>query len=390
MTFDFDNSLLGDFTKCEAQAVVKHVLGRQARRKKLYGDLGNVAHKALDEHFGGADRNRVGQVFELEYDKVVPVGETPEEEMMSKSNLKTVIDVYCEKRPVGSFPWEVVEQEKTVGVELEDGLKMWFKRDMLVRDKKTGLHYPVDHKTRWGQINEWWTKKFRKCSQFTGYIWATRELTGDPVDKIYVNALSCGKLPDSTRKCRVHGVPYLECRRQHVQFELLIYPRLEEQIEKWRRDVVHWAKQARGYFEIFNSVEMLPHALRRGEFNEGCTFCEFADWCREGFAADLMEEYTIYEPWRPWEEHKPIENYTFGRGIQKGEDGNFRWWYIPTTDKIAPDFELSKAGPVNEIPQAMALKKLWDQGEERWMFVWKNYPEVHEVMTEFAKEKGGK
>ena len=381
MTFNFDNSLLGDFTKCEAQAVVKHVLGRQARRKKLYGDLGNVAHKALDEHFGGADRNRVGQVLELEYDKVVPVGETPEEEMMSKSNLKTVIDVYCEKRPVASFPWEVVEREKTVGVELEDGLKMWFKRDMLVRDKKTGLHYPVDHKTRWGQINEWWTKKFRKCSQFTGYIWATRELTGEPVDKIYVNAISCGKLPDSTRKCRVHGVPYLECRRQHVQFELLIYPRLEEQIEKWRRDVVHWAKQARGYFEIFNSVEMLPHALRRGEFNEGCTFCEFADWCREGFVADLMEEYTVYDPWRPWETAEQTV------AVVSGAD----WYYRVANDYIqAVPKGTSMGANWGVLPERMALKKLWDKGKEAWERVWGECPQAHDAMTKFAREKGGK
>ena len=378
MTFNFDNSLLETWAECEAESVASAVLGRQGKKRALYGDLGNVMHAALDCHFNDGSKDEVVQAFSDAYDKVIPVGESPDDEAMTKDNLLTILDQYIKTRPVKAYPFEVLETEKVVGVEVKEGFKFWMKRDLLAKDKQTGAIYPVDHKTRWGQINEWWTKKFRLSSQFSGYIWGTEQTTGKKCDRVYVNAISCGKLPNSTRKCKLHKMPYNECRAQHADFQLLLYSRTPEQIEKWRLDMLFFAEQAEKYFQVFDSVDMLKYALRRGTYNGGCVFCEFAEWCRGGFQADEMDQLTVYRPWEPW---KGVED---GKAA-KGEKYPYFWLWDKTLDSIYTS-EKAVSG-VTVLPRDMALKKLWDRGKDNWMHVWKNFPEAQKEMAEFGRSK---
>ena len=386
--FNFDNSLISDFAKCEAHAIIKHTLGRQSRRQKLYADLGNVGHKAMEVHFGGGSRKEVLDRFEEGYDKLIPVGTSPELPEMEKENLKTILAVYCEKRPPSAFPFEVIEFETMAKVEIAEGLTFWTKRDMLVRDRQSGMRFPVDHKFRWGAINEWWTKKFRLSSQFSGYIWQTGQQTGEPCEKLMVNALSFGKLPDSTRKCSTHKVPYIECRREHAAFALLVYSRTAEQLEKWRQDAIFFAKSAETYFKAFGNVEMLRWALRRGTFNESCTFCEFADWCRAGFEPSMMEELTVYDPWKPWEAAAETTSATATAAIADAPKPLI-WLYDAAAGKVfASDRIIAGLAVLNE---PMALKELWRQGRESWMEVWKREPRAQQAMAEFARsQQGGK
>ena len=81
---------------------------------------------------------------------------------MIKENLTTILDRFCEVRPVEAFPFVPLEFEETVGVEIAPGFKFHMKRDMLIQDKQGGGIFPLDHKFRVGnKITEWWTKKFR-------------------------------------------------------------------------------------------------------------------------------------------------------------------------------------------------------------------------------------
>jgi hypothetical protein len=385
--FKFDNSLLSDFAKCIALSIVKHVLGRQGRRKANYGDFGNVMHSALEHHFSSGSEPGTMGIFEAKYDALVPEGESPEDAIFERENMRKITKQFVKTRPVEKFPFIVKETEKVVGVEIADGLMFHMKRDALVEEKATGMICPMDHKTRWGSITEWWTKKFRMSSQFSGYIWGTREVSGGMGNKVYVNALSMAKLPDSNRKCKIHKMPYSECQLEHCDFQLLVYSRSEEQLEEWKRTAIFLAKQAETYFKAYGDVEMLKYAPRLGGFNESCTFCEFANWCKGGFDPEMMEEETVYKPWKPWD---GIED---GVKVEKGEidrvnEVGYHWIWDEGTGKIFPSEKLISGKKI--LPPMMAMKKLWDMGRDAWMEVW-GMGISQEEMAEFARGqmKGG-
>lgn len=80
---------------------------------------------------------------------------------------------------------------------------------------------------------------------------------------------------------------------------------------------------------------------------------------------------------------EPISDYTFGRGVQKNSNGEYRWWFCPEENIIVPDFELSKMGKVVELLPGQALAML-KETPERWGNVFNNYPQVREMMTQHA------
>lgn len=82
---------------------------------------------------------------------------------------------------------------------------------------------------------------------------------------------------------------------------------------------------------------------------------------------------------------EPINDYTFGRGIQKGSHGKSRWWYCREENVIAPDFELSKLGVVEELMPDVAMEMLKAQGEDIWNKTLHNYPTVAPEMLEWER-----
>jgi hypothetical protein len=274
-------------------------LGVRGLGEKLAADMGNCYHAALEEHFRGKGKAKVMQIFEIEYDKLVPIGEFPSEPRFAKPNVMMIMERYVDVHPLEKFPFVALEWEETKGLKLSEEVMFWVKRDMLVEDRISGLREPLDHKTT-GKVTDWWIKKFRHSSQFSGYIYVTGELEKMPCESIYVNALEIGKLPDSTRKCKTHGVKYSECSKEHAKFDLLRYSRTRKQLDKWKEDALAIAKKAEILFKIFADIDLLQYARRNGSFNNGCTFCEFKGWCLMGFKKEGMEEFVVGERWEPW------------------------------------------------------------------------------------------
>lgn len=304
--FNFDNSLLKDYCNCIAMAVAKHVHGLRGKGEKIAADIGNAYHFAMEHFFRRQPKDVVVGVFEQAYDRIIKPGEYPEEERFAKGNCVKILERFCDVKKVDSFPFEMVETERVKGIEIEEGYVFWVRRDMLVKEKATGLFAVVDHKTT-GRLTDWFARNFRLASQLTGYSWFTQQETGQIVGSVYVNGIEVAKLPDSNRKCSVHKVPYYECGGKHANFQLYHYIRTPEQVEKWLQDVKVLMKQVKRMFEGFVSLHTLPYAMRNGSFNEHCRFCEMAKWCRQGFSMQTMEDYVVVDPWKPWEKGERVD-----------------------------------------------------------------------------------
>lgn len=302
--FNFDNQLLYDFARCEVAGLIRHTFNRESKAEKLAADIGNTFHTALESFFNGAVIDDILNTWAWNYSKIIPTGSVPTEDRFEFNNCQTILRTILESRPLEHWPFTVLETERTVGVNIAPGMTFWAKRDMLVRDKQTGAVYPVDHKTT-HKISDWWANKFKMNSQFSGYIWVTREAANSLCDSIGVNAIEIAKLPDSNRKCKSHGVPYLECRARHVVNKFLNYTRTEEQLESWHRDACRLAQHIQSLIDTVNgSLNRLSTIIRGGTFRDSCTFCGFANWCRTGLKPAQLDFYTVESKWAPWDSAK--------------------------------------------------------------------------------------
>lgn len=298
MTFNFDNTMLCDFAGCDASAIAKYVFGLRGKAEKIAADIGNVYHTALELHFQGRTKREVTLAFEEAYDRIIPPGEQPAEDRFGRKNCITIMERFCDVRPVEKMPWTVVETEVVRGMVLDDKgeFTFWVKRDILGQDKQSGAFVPIDNKTT-GKLSSWWARKWRLTSQFSGYCWFTGQEFGQFVGDCYANAIEVGKLPDSSKRCATHGVKYSECYPQHANFQIYSYKRSQEQINRWWQDALIIAKQAKIIMSAFTDINMLPYAQRNGAFRDACVFCEFKEWCVNNFAPHLAGDYAIYDPW---------------------------------------------------------------------------------------------
>lgn len=314
--FNFDNSMLDTYT-CPAAFLCKYRFNLSGKTILPWGDLGSAVHTALETHFVGGSVNETLAVLEAEYDKIIPEGTVPEVDAMLKSNVLDNIKGFCQNNPIHTLPYKVIDLEKTVGIRLKSPWKhddtefiFWMKRDMLIQELTTGACAALDHKTRWGQINQYWLNKFKCNSQFAGYIWGTQQAVKHipnslSAQKIYVNVISMAKLPSSSRKCRIHKTPYSECRELHTDSQLLQYGRTPQQLEAWRLGVSILAPAMQDTLNSYTKIELLPYAPRLGMFRnhgEPCVYCDLKSWCDQGFDLDLKDAYTDPYRWEPWEE----------------------------------------------------------------------------------------
>lgn len=358
MITNCDNQLLCDFWRCEAAGIARHVFGYRGKEEKIAGDIGNVFHSALELHFQRYPAAVVMNKFDVEYNKVVLPGIIPDEKRFERGNVTKIMERFVSVRDVTKFPFEVLETEAVRGYTLDYDDKgeivFWGKRDMLVRDKSTGVIKPVDHKTT-VKISEWFVRRHRLTSQLSGYCWLTSVEYGQLIGEAYINAIEVSKLPDSNGKCKLHDTLYSKCGPEHAVFMLYNYKRTPEQIEKWRQDAIVIAKKFALMKRAFTDLRMLNFALKSGAFTEHCQFCEYQAWCAAGFPAEKVEEYCVWEVWEPWVKGSYIEPTQARQRVEMWNSG-----------KEQREYEAQYASAVNKVSEERAFKEdVLRRAEER-------------------------
>jgi hypothetical protein len=319
MAFNFDNSKIEKAT-CPAAFVASSVHNRSGINQLPWAELGNAVHKALEHYYTNNDYTGALELLANLYDEIIPVGTVPEVDHMFKKEVLDNVDAYLTNNPIHSLPFFPISMERTIGVRLRDlsrifgqTVTFWFKQDMLVEEKTSGAYAVLDHKTRWGRITDYWLDKFNHCSQFTGYIWGSRQAAPKHrrvQNKVYVNLIQMAKLPNSERKCKTHKMKYCECRKLHASSELRTVGRTEEQLSAWRRDLNQMAAELYMLAKTYSKLEDLKHVPRLGTFRyrgEPCVHCSFKNWCRTGFDVGLMDTFTKESKWEPWNDPGAVQ-----------------------------------------------------------------------------------
>lgn len=155
--------------------------------------------------------------------------------------------------------------------------------------------YIVTHNSTSAIDAPWFLERFRMDSQITGYLWAVRQLTTEPVVGMYINAVQISKLPDivrnkngSFRKCREHEVGIDECHHKHQKSQLIFIDRNEEAMKAWRWDALDLARKFVALRDEYSDLDDLEKVPQQGKFNGACGFCDFKEFCFIGRPVDRL------------------------------------------------------------------------------------------------------
>jgi len=307
MTYIVDNSMLAAGAECDLREVLEFGFGYQHKGAKLAAEAGKAIHVARAEFWKGAKAQECINKLVEYYEPVVsatPPG--PEDERLSLANVRDVAWAVMAdgRKQLDAFPFvpwgDYVEQGVKVG--LCEGIELFALVDCPAQDKTTGVPVVVDTKST-GQLSDWWAKKWRRASQMSGYAYAMSVWQGGDglsVQRVYIDAIEVKLLPSSSSKCKVHKVPYSECRLQHVKSEVLVCMRSPETIKKWYKTAVDLAKKCMGLNKSFTDLSLLPYLDAQGEFNGGCTFCQYKDFCGSDRSLTVLESDYVVDKWEPW------------------------------------------------------------------------------------------
>lgn len=305
-----DNTILTAVAGCDTRAVMRHVLDLTSPEDSALLKSGQDCHSAMEHFFKGGTAQEALAIFDAKYTDWA-TEHVPPGDRLEWLNVRRVLELWMEDHPLSSLPYRVPGNEFVeVGFQhpLDDNgdIILTGRMDAIVIDAE-GDMAPLDHKFT-GQISARWTKKFRVASQMTGYLWIASQHVGKTLHKAYINGIELSKLPVSERKCRLHSVPYNECQRMHRNEQLVMINRTDAQLEEWRKSAIHLAKRFIELKDRFSDPALLHNVRQQGTFNDGCSWCQFFEFCAAGRPSRVLDQLFVVQPWSPLDHAVGTEN----------------------------------------------------------------------------------
>ena len=300
-TIYIDSSTLTAVATCDTQAVLRYVLGlTMDDEDRAPLRAGSMAHAVLADYLKGASVAEIVEASAIIDYLAWATDAVPDNDRLSGPNVLKVLSRWLQTHPISGLPFMVDPAMVEVGfaVPLAEDVIFVGRMDALVRDEH-GAYFVLEHKTT-GQLNEMWRRRFRTSAQITGYVWAAQEHLQAPVAGCFVNGIEFGRLPTDTKKCRTHGVPYIECGPLHARFDMLIEHRAPHQLDAWKRDAIRLARKFQSLKLRIQSLGQIDDVGQYGQLNGACTLCQFADYCAVGRPASMGSVLT-YNPWSPYD-----------------------------------------------------------------------------------------
>lgn len=307
-----DNSTLEVVAKCDTATILGAYHELSSREESAPLICGQAVHEVLAAHFSGVDAYHA-----LEHlGTYVDVGsQLPVDNRLSYENVHKIMAYWLEANRLQDFPFRPIvsgiEKPLTATLYEDDDyeINLVGLLDLPARKLSNNQMVIIDHKTT-GKVNYTWKEKFYLGSQVDSYLWLVQQnYPTEHVTEMYINAIELSSVPNSNRKCAVHGVTYSECGDLHPNHELMgPFTRSPELIESWRQSAIGLASRYVCLLEEDTAFEDLHYQLQQGRFNGSCSYCTFQQFCRLGRPIDLIDRMLVSHPWRSLLEEK-VKNY---------------------------------------------------------------------------------
>jgi hypothetical protein len=298
-----DNSMASSLAACDTRAFLRYVHGYTTEGERAILHSGTAGHEALAVFFQTGNIEEALDKLDSLY-KDFSLKNVPDDDRLSWRNLRDIVKHWMETRK-GKLPFMVEAADRVeIGfacpVDEAGSVILTGRMDLQARGLQDGAAIVVDHKFT-GRINPMWVKKWKLDSQMSGYIFAAQTYFPD-VTGAYINAIELSKLPSTEgRKCRVHSVPYSECRLHHLNAQIIgPIQRSPEQIENWRGTFLALAEKYRRMLKAYPTVQSLAKVRMQGMFSNSCTYCDFQDFCSLGKPLKHLKTMLVHQPWEPY------------------------------------------------------------------------------------------
>lgn len=305
--FAVDNSALSKFARCEMAGWLRYGQHRATAEAAATLQAGGDTAAALAHLRRGASATEALAVYDARYQPYAEQHRIPPSDRLSWQNTRTILWQYM------SFGWpeqlqrfriepELIEVTFEVPLTDEGDIVLTGRTDLGGYWEGDNL-VVWDDKTTGSRVNEYWAKKYRLESGQSGYVWALRQKGWNVLGTV-INGIEYSALPsDPRRKCSTHKVAYEECGPRHAKWQLFgPYPREAGFLEEWRADAIALAREYRRYVqEVAPALEDVHQVPMRGQFTDGCSHCEYPDFCLAGRSPALIEANTVESKWDPRE-----------------------------------------------------------------------------------------
>lgn len=297
------NNTLGAVAKCSTMTVLRYGFMRESAAEAPALKAGSAVHTCLEVWWKGGTRKEALVALRREYKEWAEENIDPEDKWKggySWENIRKLMGFVLARYPLAALPFTVdpnmVEVSFAVPLTKKGDIELIGIMDAAnVRDRRTKRLYGVDHKTTKAINAPWFLPQFRMGSQMTGYLWAQREMVPEKVVGIYVNAVQLGKLPwlsNPEHKCSEHKMEVQDCWPEHINVQLILIERTEEQIRAWKRDSIRLAHRYMDLMEDYPTVDHLPKVPQEGKYNSSCTMCDYQEFCFAGRPVDRLDVMT--------------------------------------------------------------------------------------------------
>ena len=210
-----DNSSLNVFMTCARKFYYANTESITGEKESEALTAGSACHEYLEAMWAGKSRAECMDAFIAYIRKPesadLDIEINPETsgkrggQKYSVEWLLFILGLYHKRFPLEDEEFEVVKKangepylETGFALDLGGGKIFTGKIDAIVRMKKSGRLWIVDHKTTLRILNDFYFKSYSLHGQIAGYLWAVRELFGEEPEGCIINALRITQLKRGT------------------------------------------------------------------------------------------------------------------------------------------------------------------------------------------------
>lgn len=318
------NNSLSAVVECSTRVAVQYGQELSFETEKDAANVGTVVHTVLHQYVLGLSRAECAALLRAEYERLGLLGRIEVTDRLGYPNVAECLEAWFDQNPWETLPYRIRLEHAEVKfavplceVQGANGTvwEVWFRgvMDGLGVMKGDGSWRVIDNKTT-GFLGPEKSRLYAMGSQFSGYVWAAREL-GYPVSGVIAQVIVLPWLPGSdtagsSRSCKKHGVKYRECRRLHAEHRRVEVLRTEGQLELWKQDAVRLARRYVRVLEVYGTEETMRLAPQEGLFlGMACQYCDLQEYCYYGRPEDAVGRLLVRTPRAAWGMEELLQRY---------------------------------------------------------------------------------
>jgi len=278
-----DNYTLAAFKRCPRYYYFRHECNLVPKAIALAPQFGIAIHAALEAFYRGKGVTEAVKAFVAAYAPTwKDAGGVEADARRTPEVGAEIVVAYCER--FANDPFRTYKDCVEVGFALELSENVVY----CGRIDRIATVPPKLYVVDWKTTSAPWMFVERPNAQFTGYVWACRELLGEDVRDAVVDLI---KTTPASQKAQREGVEKWGVERKVVTFS-------PEEVEEWKCEARWWCGQIGGCARIGEWPKNTESCFM---YNKRCEYIELCNTHGEMRDRIVEEQFEVNE-WKPYDD----------------------------------------------------------------------------------------